>query len=300
MVNRYRPFLIASIFIVLSAFPVNIQAAGQLCDQYENPEVRAVVQLVHDAVKLIEKDGKSAFKQFSKKGSKWFKNDVYVYVHSLDGTLVANGAFPELLGSNMIDFRDLTKKLVVRQSIDQVTRYGRESGWVHYLWPVPGQVEPSWKSSYVHLTVGPDGKKYFVGAGLYNAPVEQCFVKSMVNDAALLIERQGAKAFPYIRSRSGPFLWQDTYVFVIDSEGVSLVNPPRPEHEGQNLSKKRDKNGVGIINVLQEAVRDNGFGWAEYQWPKPGLIPASTKRTYARKVRHGGMEYLVGCGLYSE
>lgn len=288
----------AFVVIVLSAQPSRVWASGPQCEEYKNPNVRKVVQLVHEAVALVGKEGKSAFKEFSEKGSKWFKGDVYIYVHAMSGTLVANGAFPSLVGSNMVDFRDLTKKLVVRQSIDQVTKYGRDSGWIHYLWPVPGQVNPSWKSSFVHLAKGPDGEKYYVGAGLYNAPMEACFVVNMVNDASMLIEREGAKAFPYIRSRSGPFLWKDTYVFVLSHEGTTLVNPAQPKLEGQDSSKLRDSNGVMIVEAMKDVASKTGAGWVQYQWPKPGMVPASKKHTYVRRVRSGGKEYIVGCGLY--
>ena len=42
----------------------------------------------------------------------------------------------------------------------------KETGWIDYMWPKPGETEPSAKTAYIRkVTVGPD--VFYVGAGLY-------------------------------------------------------------------------------------------------------------------------------------
>jgi signal transduction histidine kinase len=41
------------------------------------------------------------------------------------------------------------------------------SGWVDYMWPKPGEKNPSKKLSYVKRTKMPDGEMVIVGAGTY-------------------------------------------------------------------------------------------------------------------------------------
>jgi len=270
------------------------------CRDYENPEVRAVVELVEDAVSLVEKEGEAAFKDFSARGSRWFNGDTYIFVHSMDGRLLSNGPFSEMVGKDMLLFRDVTGKPVVRFAIDAVSRYGAESGWVHYLWPQPGTMEPVWKSSYVHKAVAPDGREYFVGAGLYDVPMEKCFVVQMVDEAAYLLEHEGQEVFPYFRSRTGPFLWGETYIFVVGYDGIQYVAPGHRDREGKSIRGRKDIDGSVVLDRMCALLDAQGSGWVHYTWPKPGLILGIGKDSYIRKVVVDGKSYIVGSGIYSE
>ena len=33
-------------------------------------------------------------------------------------------------------------------------------GWIHYQWPKQGQIQPSWKSTYVMRVKSPSGKEF--------------------------------------------------------------------------------------------------------------------------------------------
>lgn len=277
---------------------VDVRAGQDACEEYVNAETRHSVNIVHQAVALIESEGTKAFKEFSVKGSQWFHDDKYIFVHALDGRLLCNPAFPQMVGSQMIDFKDVVGKPPVQFMIDQVTTFGRESGWIHYLWPIPGEVETSWKSSYVHLAHGPDGEKYLVGIGLYNVPMERCFAVQAVDEAAMLIEREGEKAFETLRSRTGPFVWKNSYVFVIDMNGTEHVNPAQPKLEGTKVSGVTDVTGDAFVaRMLKEAQTQKSF-WITYMWPKPARVAASKKHAYVAVVRSGGKQYMVGCGIY--
>lgn len=280
-----------------------VLAADLSCREYDDKRTRRLVSLVKKAVAHVEAKGEAAFDDFSVRGSRWFTDDTYLYVNNLDAThmdvtVVCNGAFPDLVGKDMRNFHDLSGKPVPRLLMEQVTQYGRDYGWVHYLWPPPNEVEPRWKSAFAHRAVAPSGKEYVVAAGLFDLSMERCFAVQMVEDAAGLIRKEGRNAFDRIGSRTGPFVWQDTYVFVSTMDGVTLVNPGQPQFEGKDMSDYRDVNGVYVWKSMVAAARKREGGWVDYMWPKPGYTAASKKRAYLKLVKHKGKEYLVGCGVY--
>lgn len=282
--------------VVLLVSPVAV-ASEIACDGYTDPRTRQAVKFVHEAADLVQAKGKLAFKELSIKGGRWFKGDMYIFVHGMDGKLLVNGAFPGMVGSNMIDFRDVAGKYIVRQMIDEVRRYGRDNGWVHYLWPPPGEVEPAWKSSFVHFAKGPDGQGYIVGTGMYDIPMERCFAMEQVDEAAMLIEKRGERAFHEISARTGPFLWKESYVFVLGMDGVELVNGVFPELVGTNVMDLKDAKGTAMVREMFQVAKAGG-GWVEYLWPKPGYVADSIKYTYVKLVRSGGKQYIVACGIY--
>ncbi len=294
--NMRKAFNSISFLLILSVAVV-ANAAALDCEEYENPQTREAVLLVHDAAALIAKKGDAAFKDFSVKGSRWFDGDNYIFVHALDGTLVCNPAYPQLIGKQMIDFKDVSGKPTVRFMVDQVTKFNTK-GWVHYLWPIPGDVELTWKSSFVQLAIAPNGKKYIVGTGLYDVPMERCFAVQQVENAAKLIAKEGAKSFEFLRSRAGPFVWKSTYVYVIGLDGIEYVSPAQSELEGTDISGLTDATGDKFVGRMLKVAESKKGHWITYKWPKPGHQAASTKEAYIKLVRSGGKEYIVGCGVY--
>jgi methyl-accepting chemotaxis protein len=130
----------------------------------QSDQAKQIKAMVDKAAALIEKKGKDAFSEFKKKGSEWFKGDAYIFVGDMKGKNLVNAAFPELEGKDTIDLKDANGKPIVRSFIDLLKT--KNSGWVDYVWPKPGQTKPSKKSSYVKKAKL--GKEtVYVGAGFY-------------------------------------------------------------------------------------------------------------------------------------
>jgi len=125
-------------------------------------------------------------------------------------------------------------------------------------------------------------------------------VRSLVLDAAALIEDEGASAYPAFRQDGSEWLHGDTYVFVWRTDGMRLVYPPDPSGEGQNMSALVDAKGKSIGTLfINTALSGDGEGWVEYLWPRPGDAVPSAKQTYIKGVSTGGESLLVGSGLYA-
>ena len=145
---------------------------------YEHQQTKDIVQLVYDAVNEIELKDVSAFAQFRIEGSKWFHDDVYVFVWSMGGIRYVYP--PDQTGEkqNMTNLKDKNGKLIGKKIID-TAKAGE--GWVFYTWNKTGSDVPSQKSTFIKKAVDHDGVAYLVGCGLYDMPIEKVLEKNVLN-----------------------------------------------------------------------------------------------------------------------
>lgn len=291
-----HPARVAAACLLFAAAPL---AGPARANDYplEHRETLDLVQLVKDAGELVSQGTEAACAAFHERGSRWFHDDVYVFVIDLEGRAVCHPAQTALEGRILREMRDPDGKPVVRNFLDLLAD-GREAGWVHYLWPRPGWTSMEWKSTYVRRVQDAEGHTLIVGSGLYQIPMERRFVVDKVNEAAALIARDGHDAFAQLRDPASGFRFLDTYVFVLNREGVELVNAGFPELEGQNLLDLRDARGTPIVRQMLELVKDKEAAWFEYLWPRPGDARPAEKSSYLRRVFVGDEMLVVGAGVY--
>ncbi|MEW6011751.1 MAG: hypothetical protein CIT03_09895 [Methanobacterium sp.] len=119
-------------------------------------------------------------------------------------------------------------------------------------------------------------------------------VKLLVDKAVLQIEEKGEFVFPELRILSPG---HDLYVFVWRLDGIRVVYPPDPGGEGKNMTDLKDAQGKPIGKLFIQTA-ENGQGWVEYYWPKPGEKEPSLKITYIKRAQYQNQTYLVGSGFY--
>lgn len=122
-------------------------------------------ELVDKAAALIDSKGKAAFAEFRIKGSEWFHGDTYLFAYDRNANVLLNPAFPAREGTNVHGQKDANGKLFHDAMIHTAETTG--SGWVDYMFPRPGQTEPSHKWTYVRA-VTIDGVPGLVGSGFYS------------------------------------------------------------------------------------------------------------------------------------
>jgi Signal transduction histidine kinase len=118
---------------------------------------------------------------------------------------------------------------------------------------------------------------------------------ALVDQAVQLVEDKGEDAFPELRSSS--WVHNDSYVFVWKLDGIRVVYPPDPSGEGKNMTELVDSEGKPIGKLFIQTA-ENGSGWVEYMWPKPGEKIPSLKITYIKQAKYHNQTYLVGSGVY--
>ena len=127
-------------------------------------KAKQIEALVNKAAALIESQGKAAFPEFRKSGTEWFSGDTYLFVYDLKSNVLFNAAFPKREGTNTTGQKDSSGKLFHHEFINMVESKG--SGWVDYMFPKPGQTQPSQKWAYVKA-VKVDGVPGLVASGFY-------------------------------------------------------------------------------------------------------------------------------------
>lgn len=256
-----------------------------------------LMKLVREAAVVFEKNGEKVFPEFRKKGTKWFRNDTYFFVWTMDGVRVLNAANPAIEGENVNGTKDVIGRPYGKMFLDAAAT-SKGEGWIHYMYPEPQDIFPTWKSSFVKRVTFPSGKQYLVGCGIYNMDMDKAFIEDIVNRAATLVERRGKEAFDQLRDKAGPFVFMDTYVFVDDQDGIELVNPAQRSLEGKNLINLKDAHGKTMIREYIDAAVKNGSAWTDYYWYRPGENTPAHKHTYVRKVKFGDKTYVIGAGFY--
>jgi cytochrome c len=128
------------------------------------------------------------------------------------------------------------------------------------------------------------------------ATKEECVVKC--HEAAALINAKGvAEAIRQIGDPKGPFVWKDTYVFLMNLDGKMLAHPMQPElTQLPHCLLITDPTDKAIFVTFVNTARKVGQGWVEYMWPKPGKTAPSKKITYIYRVP--GKDLFVGSGIY--
>jgi signal transduction histidine kinase len=291
------PALLAAIAWIVSIVP---GSANERLSHYTYRDTRSLVSLVEDAAALMEQKGDEAFKSFAEKDSKWRNGDYYMFVYDLDGTCIFHPITPELIGKNVIDLRDMNGKPIIRQ----ITDVGRKpashaSGWVFYLWEDQTQLTPSWKSAYIRKVTAANGQTYVVGSGSYNIKVEKVFIEERVRMAAELLKSAGKDAaFKQFQDPASPFVFLESFIFVLNEQGHTLVDPAFPTMAGRNLSEFKDAVGFYAIKEVLKKLAQADQAWVQYLWPKPGSSVTSRKLVHVRKVSIGGETLVVGSDFF--
>jgi len=267
--------------------------------EYQYNETQELVSLVNEAVILIEEMGEDAFAEFAVQDSKWRHDDKYVFAIDPEGMVYAH-ASTALVGTNVMELTDVNGKPFIKWFIIEVSSED-STGWSHYLWNIPGEDEnenePTWKTTYVKSAIAPSGKKYIAGCGLYNLKMERAFVVDQVNEAADMVTSQGSLSFDVLRDPKSEFIFNNNYVFILNDEGTLLVHP---EIEGTNLYDAQDVKGKYFIREMLKVGTEDGSGWVDYWWNKPGEDEPSAKSSYIRQIEVDGDILIVGVGVYLE
>jgi TRAP-type uncharacterized transport system substrate-binding protein len=119
------------------------------------------IAMVKRVQEKFRRDGADAtFRAVTAQAKIFHDRDLYPFVYDMNGVVVAHGAKADLVGKNLIDFKDQDGRFVIQQMIAVVK--GPGSGWVDLRWTNPTTKEIEAKSSYVERM-----GQYWAGVGVY-------------------------------------------------------------------------------------------------------------------------------------
>lgn len=120
-----------------------------------------------------------------------------------------------------------------------------------------------------------------------------------IEKASELIKKEGKAAFDKFMGNGSEFLFAGTYIWIHDKDGVILMHPIKHKLVGKSLIGIKDKTGKRFIAMMNQVTEENGAGWVNYYWPKPGEKTVSLKTSYAKRVKSAdGIDMILGCGVY--
>ena len=156
----FKKVLVLTAFLMMAMiYPAIAQQSAPTSEKAKQIEV-----LVNKAAALIESKGKAAFPEFRKEGSEWWFGETYLFVYDLKLNVLLVAAFPQNEGKNQTGKTDANGKLYHDEFVKTVQSKG--AGWVNYMFPKPGQTQPSQKWAYVKA-VKVDGVPSLVASGFY-------------------------------------------------------------------------------------------------------------------------------------
>lgn len=139
--KRIAAGLIALVFTAL--------VGAQTLHAAEKPSADQAKALVEEALAYYKAQGREAtIKEVSNAQGKFVKGELYVVIQSVDGTTLAHGTNPKLIGKHLWDIKDPDGKYFVRELSEKAKAGG---GWVDYRFTNPQTKTVMSKSSYARL-----------------------------------------------------------------------------------------------------------------------------------------------------
>ena len=86
------------------------------------------------------------------------------------------------------------------------------------------------------------------------------------------------------------------YFWINDMDPNMIMHPIKPALDGQSLAQIQDPNGKKLFVEFAETVRQQGEGFVDYQWPKPGFDQPVDKISYVKGYQPWG--WIIGTGIY--
>lgn len=91
---------------------------------------------------------------------------------------------------------------------------------------------------------------------------------------------------------------KDGYIFAYDLNGITIINPTKPQYVGKSGLEIKDTSGKFIIKEMLDEVKrnpDKGFFYS-YKWVNPISKEEENKISYVKKIN--GLDLFIGTGVY--
>ena len=128
-----------------------------------------LIKSVDYAVGLINSKGKAALPELTK--YRYCNGEGYVFVVEMDGKTILQPANPKLEGKDITVLQGAKGEYFGAEMKAKAQKYGE--GWVSYVWENPKTKGLEIKCSFVKAATM-DGKKVFVGSGIYGITLDDC------------------------------------------------------------------------------------------------------------------------------
>jgi signal transduction histidine kinase len=124
-------------------------------------------------------------------------------------------------------------------------------------------------------------------------------VMERVDAGVALMNKAGRNAFDQFKGADSEFIYAGTYIWIHSpTTGEMLMHPMKPKLEGKNVNPLRDATGKLLFVEFNRVATEQGSGWVNYMWPKPGEKKPSMKVSFVKIAENNGEKFVVGSGVY--
>ena len=205
---------------------------------------------------------------------RFFEGRGYFYAIALDGTSKLSPITPQFEETNMMAFKTKSGDYFVKK----MTRVARDKGegFYEHTWSKPDKDGEFDKISFVkHFAPF----NWLIGTGDYVVNVEQT-IKNKILDQISKI-------------RFG----KEGYIFVVNYDGVVMMNMGQPSIIGTNIINVADAGGIKVAaEVIKLAQTPSWDGYFNYSWKKRTTSETSPKIAFHKTVPEWRWYY--GTGVY--
>ena len=86
------------------------------------------------------------------------------------------------------------------------------------------------------------------------------------------------------------------YFWINDMTPRMIMHPMKPQLNGKDLSGVKDPNGKYLFVEMVKVCRQDGGGFVDYMWPKPGADAPQPKISYVKLFPD--WQWVIGSGIY--
>lgn len=205
----------------------------------------------------------------------------YVWVHDVNNVMLAHPINPQLEGRDLSNLKDENNTYFIKEMTDGAKSSG--TVFVSYLWPKPGFDTHQAKLSYAKLSERFD---WIIGCGEYIEDIE-ADVKQNASEVIKALRYDEGTGYFWINDDSEPY-------------PKMIMHPISPQLNGQTLDNEKYNVATGptknLFKAAVEVSKNNGDGYVEYLWPKPGKDEDQPKLSYVKYFRE--WNWVIGTGFY--
>lgn len=246
--------------------------------------VKGAVALFHEAMNQ-KRAPENVFALISYSQGSFVLGDLYLYALDFDGTIVAQGDRPGLIGTNALHIADAAG-FKVNQMVIEKLKEKHQGIWFDYI------SKKAHKRAYAEMVTDNKGKNYFIACGYYPDAdrkravdlVRLGFKFMKANGLTLAAETINDK-------RDDQFQYGDLYLEIYTPKGICVAHGNNQDLVGKDFWEVQDQDGKFFVREMIKKALDQS-GWVDYK--TRNLF----KSAYVEKVSLGSDSYIIVCGLY--
>ncbi len=225
------------------------------------------------------------FSTLSYPAGRFVTGDLYLYAVRFDGQMMANGDRPGLVGSNVINVKDIEGKFV-NQDIINTLKNTDQGVWIEY------KSKNAVKRTYAEKVSDGNGTTYFIACGYY-PDVKPEKAVDLVKDGYEFMKRNGLSAAvnEFSNRQIDAFRYGDLYLTVWNTRGIVVAHGANLDTIGVDQYDLKDEDGKLYVQEIIEKAKKGG-GWVDFK------LKNAFQSIYVEKVDLGSDNFVIGCGLY--